>query len=91
MLDALTNLRDYKTGSRADGAADGGTAPDTTAGEGGDGGAACSTDGAAAEGPLLGFIHARTAGESEAQDKDCGKRTRFHDNLPFGTAQAPLI
>ena len=75
MLDGLTNLRDHKTGSRAHGAADGGTAPDATAGERGDDGAAGSTYGATAEGSLLGFIHARTAGEPEAQDKDCGKRT----------------
>ena len=79
MLDGLANLRDHKAGSRTHGAADGGTAPDATAGERGDGSAARSTYGATAESSLLGFIHARTAGEPEAQDQDCGKRTRFHD------------
>jgi hypothetical protein len=69
-------LREHITGSRAHCAADGSTAPDATTGERGDGGAAGRADGAAAEGSLLGFIHARTAGEPEAQDQDCSKRTQ---------------
>jgi len=68
-------LREHITGSRAHCAAYGSTTPDATTGERGDGGAAGRADGAAAEGSLLGFIHARTAGEPEAQDQDRGKRT----------------
>src|SRR5262249_38596547 len=75
MLDGLMGLREHITGSRAHCAADGSTAPDAATGERGDGGAAGRADGATAEGSLLGFIHARTAGEPEAQDQDCGKRT----------------
>src|SRR5215469_1858327 len=75
MLDGLMGLREHITGSRAHCAADGSTAPDATTGERGDGGAAGRADGATAEGPLLGFIHARAAGEPVAQDQDCGKRT----------------
>ena len=59
------SLRDQKAGSGTHGAANGSTAG--------------GTYGATAESSLLGFIHARTAGEPEAQDQDCGKRTRFHD------------
>ena len=76
MLDGLMGLREHITGSRAHCAADGSTAPDATTGERGDGGAAGRADGATAEGSLLGFIHARTAGEPEALDQDCGKRTQ---------------
>jgi len=76
MLDGLMGLREHITGSGAHGAADGSTAPDATTGERGDGRAAGRADGAAAEGSLLGFIHARTAGEPEAQNQDCGKRTQ---------------
>src|SRR5262249_1054261 len=75
MLDGLMGLREHITGSCAHCAADGSTAPDATTGERGDGGAAGRANSAAAEGSLLGFIHARTAGEPEAQDQDCGKRT----------------
>ena len=68
-------LREHITSSRAHCAADGSTAPDATTGERGDRGAAGRADGATAEGSLLGLIHACTAGEPEAQDQDCGKRT----------------